>query len=228
MVTAEEAMARFIGFMGREGCSQIVTPNPEIVLNASRDERLKRIISDAELVAPDGVGLVYASRIIGTPLKEKVAGIDLLSRILEWMSLNGGSAYFLGGRPGVAALAAENMRDRHPGLSVAGARDGYFKPEEEEAVVEEINGSGADFLCVALGSPKQELFINRFKGRLRVKAAIGAGGSLDVMAGAVKRAPKFYRDHGLEWLYRLLRQPSRIGRMAALPLFMLRVLLGNK
>jgi N-acetylglucosaminyldiphosphoundecaprenol N-acetyl-beta-D-mannosaminyltransferase len=111
---------------------------------------------------------------------------------------------------------------------VAGARDGYFKPGEEDAVVDEINGSGADFLCVALGSPKQEFFISRFKGRLRARAAMGAGGSLDVMAGAVKRAPKFYRDHGLEWLYRLMRQPSRLGRMAALPLFMLRVLLGNK
>jgi N-acetylglucosaminyldiphosphoundecaprenol N-acetyl-beta-D-mannosaminyltransferase len=120
------------------------------------------------------------------------------------------------------------MREAHPALRVAGLRHGYFGEEEEGAIVAEINGSGADFLCVALGSPKQERFIHRWRAELRPRAAVGVGGSLDVWAGALKRAPAFYRDHGLEWLYRLAQQPTRIRRMAALPLFMLKVLFSRR
>jgi N-acetylglucosaminyldiphosphoundecaprenol N-acetyl-beta-D-mannosaminyltransferase len=120
------------------------------------------------------------------------------------------------------------MRERHPGLIVAGTRHGYYEAEEEHAIVDEINGSGAAFLCAALGSPKQERFIHAHAAELKVRAAIGVGGSLDVWAGEQKRAPAFYRNHGLEWLYRLARQPARIKRAAVLPLFMLKVLFSRK
>jgi N-acetylglucosaminyldiphosphoundecaprenol N-acetyl-beta-D-mannosaminyltransferase len=172
--------------------------------------------------------VVYASRIIGAPLAERVTGIDFLSRALGWSAENGRSVYLLGGAPGIAEKAAENMRGAYPGLKVAGTHDGYFAAGEEAGIVDAINESGADFLCVAMGSPKQEAFVAAHRGELRARAAVGVGGSLDVWAGALKRAPGFFREHGLEWLYRLMQQPSRIGRMAALPLFLIRVLFGNR
>jgi N-acetylglucosaminyldiphosphoundecaprenol N-acetyl-beta-D-mannosaminyltransferase len=228
MVTLAEAAEIFEELMRAEGCSLIVTPNSEILWNASRDAELKAIISGADLVIPDGIGLVYASRIIGSPLSERVTGIDFLGEALRLLARAGESVYLLGGAPGVAEKAAENMRAAYPGLNVAGARHGYYKPEEEAAIADEINGSGAAFLCAALGSPKQERFISAHAGALRARAAIGVGGSLDVWAGVQKRAPAFFRDHGLEWLYRVARQPARVKRAAVLPLFMLRVLAGRK
>ncbi|MDR3294712.1 MAG: WecB/TagA/CpsF family glycosyltransferase [Clostridiales Family XIII bacterium] len=224
MVSADEAMTTFAELMETEGCSQIVTPNSEILWSASKDPVLKAIISGAELVLPDGIGLVYASRLLGVPLRERVTGIDFLSRILAWLSENGKSVYFLGSAPGVAEKAAENMRARFPALKTAGTRNGYFGPEEEAGIVAEINASGADFLCVAMGSPRQERFISAHKAEFTARLAIGVGGSLDIWAGTLKRAPLFFRKHGIEWLYRLAQQPRRIGRMAVLPLFMLRVL----
>jgi N-acetylglucosaminyldiphosphoundecaprenol N-acetyl-beta-D-mannosaminyltransferase len=223
-VSYAEAMEIFETLLRTEACSQIVTPNSEILWNATKDEELKAIIEGADLVIPDGIGLVYASRVIGAPLSARVTGIDFLGAALSRLAEMGESVYLLGGAPGVAEKAAENMRARCPGLRVAGARNGFYKPEEESAIVREINESRALLLCAALGSPKQERFIHAHKASLRVRAAIGVGGSLDVWAGVQKRAPAFFRDHGLEWLYRLARQPARIKRVAAIPLFMLRVL----
>jgi N-acetylglucosaminyldiphosphoundecaprenol N-acetyl-beta-D-mannosaminyltransferase len=228
MVSYTEATEIFGELMRGEGCSLIVTPNSEILWNASKDAELKAIISDAALVIPDGIGLVYASRILGSPLAERVTGIDFLDAALHLLAASGESVYLLGSAPGVAEKAAERMRERHPGLIVSGARHGYYKPDEEPVIVGEINGSGAAFLCAALGSPKQERFMHVHAKELRVRAAIGVGGSLDVWAGEQKRAPAFFRDHGLEWLYRLARQPARIKRAAVLPLFMLRVLLSGR
>lgn len=227
-VTMEQAMERFDRIRKAAGCSLIATPNSEIVILAGKNAELRRAIEEAELVIPDGIGLVYASRILGQPLKERVTGIDFLERALERLAAAGGSAYFLGGRPGVAEKAAAAMEARYPGLRIAGVRDGYFPDTEEENVIATINAAGADLLCVALGAPKQELFIQRNKERLRAAAAVGVGGSFDVFAGEVKRAPRFYREHGLEWLYRLVQQPVRIRRAAALPLFMVRVLLSRR
>ncbi|MDR1571336.1 MAG: WecB/TagA/CpsF family glycosyltransferase [Clostridiales Family XIII bacterium] len=228
MVSADGAAEIFARLMDSEGCSQIVTPNSEIILRASRDAALRGIIAGAALVIPDGIGVVYASRILGSPLAERVTGIDFLSRALGWSAENGRSVYLLGGAPGIAEKAAEKMREAYPGLKVAGTRDGYFAAGEEARVVAAINESRADFLCVAMGSPRQEAFIAAHGGGLCARAAVGVGGSLDVWAGALKRAPGFFRDHGLEWLYRLMQQPSRIGRVAALPLFLLRVLLERR
>ena len=228
-VSRAGAMEIFLDLMDSGGCSLVVTPNSEIVLNASRDSELKRIIESAALVIPDGIGLVYASRMLKNPLLERVTGIDFLSDILAYLEKNGKSAYFLGGKPGIAELAAENMKAKHPGLMVAGRHHGYFNGDDEKGIVEDINRSGAEFLCAAMGSPKQEKFISDHMGEFsNVRAAMGVGGSLDVWAGTLKRAPEFYRKHGLEWLYRLLQEPSRYKRMLKLPVFIVKVAVSKK
>lgn len=228
LIDKETAMQRFKTLFSEPELTAVYTPNSEIVESASHDPELKKLISSAEIIIPDGIGLVYASKIVGHPLKERVTGIDFLESIIAYLEQNGKSVYFFGSKPGVAERAAEKIREKYPALIVAGTHDGYFKPEEEPAIVEEINRSGADFLCVALGAPKQEKFIYDHKTELNAHGAIGVGGSLDVWSGDLKRAPEFYQKHGLEWLYRLLQQPSRAGRMLKLPLFMMKVILKGK
>ena len=228
MVNYEEAMDRFRDFVEKDGVSLIVTPNSEIVVNAGKNEELMDAIKQAEMVIPDGVGLVYASKILGHPLQERVTGIDFLGRALGYLAETGKTAYLFGSKPGIADKAAARMEEAYPGLKIAGTHHGYFKEEEEEEILREINEAAPDLLCVALGSPKQELFVLKYKDRLKAKAAIGVGGSLDVWSGDLKRAPEFYRKHGLEWLYRFIQEPSRYKRMAALPLFMLKVIFSDK
>lgn len=235
MVNNVQAMETFKKLMNRPGCELIVTPNSEIIMNATRDDELRMLIEEAGLIIPDGIGLVYASKIIGEPLKERVTGVDFLTSILEYLEATGQSIFLLGSKPAneerasVADLAAENMLIRFPNLKIAGTQDGYFKKEDEAELVQRINDSGASFLCVALGAPKQEKFIYEHRNEFtNIRAGIGVGGSLDVWAGTVKRAPKFYQQHGLEWLYRLIQEPSRYKRMAQLPLFMIKVIAKGK
>ena len=228
MVNYEAAMDRFRDFVEKDGVSLIVTPNSEIVVNAGKNEALMDAIKQAEMVIPDGVGLVYASKILGHPLQERVTGIDFLGRALGYLAETGKTAYLFGSKPGIADKAAARMEEAYPGLKIAGTHHGYFTEEEEEEILREINEAAPDLLCVALGSPKQELFVLKYKDRLKAKAAIGVGGSLDVWSGDLKRAPEFYRKHGLEWLYRFIQEPSRYKRMAALPLFMLKVIFSDK
>lgn len=227
-IDRDRAVEKFERSFPEPGVTMIVTPNSEIVQRASKEPELCSLIGKADIIIPDGIGLVYASKIIGRPLKERVTGIDFLETIVAYLEKNGKSIYFFGSKPGVAEKAAENIRKKYPQLKVAGCHDGYFKPEEEAGIVGEINDSGADFLCVALGAPKQEKFIYDHRDELRVHGAIGVGGSLDVWAGTLKRAPEFYQKHGLEWLYRLIQEPTRIKRMSALPVFMLRVIAGGR
>ncbi len=222
-VDRAEALAVFDRLLDSEGLSVIVTPNSEILENATRDEALADIIRRADLVIPDGVGLLHASRILGRPLKERVTGIDFSYAALQRLAARGESAYLLGSRPGVAKTAAQKLTEQIPGLVIAGVHDGYFKPEDEEALVREINASGARFLCVALGSPKQEKFLYDHRSELAARVGIGIGGSLDVWSGTLKRAPAFWQKLGLEWLYRLGQQPSRIARTARLPVFLCKV-----
>lgn len=225
MVDKEQASAVFAEIFQQPGCSMIVTPNSEIVQNASKDEELRSLIASADLIIPDGIGLVYASKVMGCPLSERVTGIDFLESIIARLVQTGESIFFFGSKPGVADEAADRMKKKYPGLRVAGTQNGYFQPEEEALIVKQINESGADFLCVALGAPKQERFIAQHRDEFTsVRGAIGVGGSLDVWAGNLKRAPEFYRNHGLEWLYRFIQQPTRFKRMLTLPVFMLRVI----
>ena len=204
-VTVDEAADRALALMERRG-AYLCTPNPEIVMEARRDPEVMAAINGADLVLPDGVGIVWAAKRSGTPLPERVAGIDLLSVLLDRMS---GSVFVLGGRPGAAEKAAENIAAAHPNVSVAGTHDGYFT--DELALTAALGETRPDLLLVCLGAPKQELWMAAHR-ELPVGLMAGLGGAVDVLAGTAERAPLRWREHGLEWLYRLLRQPSRLKR----------------
>jgi N-acetylglucosaminyldiphosphoundecaprenol N-acetyl-beta-D-mannosaminyltransferase len=222
VVNMKQATDIAMGFLETDELSVIYTPNSEIILYASENEEFLPVVNSADLIIPDGIGVVYGAKILGEPLKERVAGFDLVCNLLPVLAEKGKSIYLLGAKPGVAELAAENLKEKYPKLIIAGTHDGYFKDDQE--VIDDINASNPDFLMVCLGFPKQEIWIYNNKHRLNAKVAIGAGGCLDVFAGTVQRAPQFYCDHGIEWLYRLIKQPSRFGRMLALPKFGLKVL----
>lgn len=222
-VTLGDALSVFENLLRGDRLSLIATPNSEILLRASGDPVLSDILHRAELVIPDGIGILYASRILGRPLRERVTGIDFAQNALKLSAQLGCSVYFLGGKPGIADKAAENVKLQIPGLQIAGTRHGYFSEDEIPLIIDEINGSGAEFICVALGSPRQEQFIDAHRGLLHAKVGIGVGGSLDIWSGTLKRAPSFYRNNGLEWLYRLKQEPSRIRRISVLPFFLLKV-----
>lgn len=201
----------------------VFTPNAEIVQACIDEPSLYPVVGSADLLVPDGIGVIKAAKILGTPLKEKVAGVVIGEKLIEELShRQNHSLFLLGGRPGVAQIAAENMTKKYPGLTIAGLHDGYFQKDgaENEAVLEEIRQSGADVLYVCLGAPTQEKWIYANRAALpKVTLLLGLGGSVDVYAGTVKRAPKIFIKLGLEWFYRLCKEPKRIGRMMNLPRF---------
>lgn len=205
----------------RKGCF-VVTPNPEIVMLARENEELKTTIENAALVLPDGIGVIYGAKIMGTPLKERVPGIDFASGLMEKLAVQHGRVYLLGAKPGVAERAGVNLSEKYPGLVIAGTHDGYFT--DDTAIIEEINALKPDLLLVCLGFPKQEFWMRDRGPMLDVGLMAGLGGSLDVFAGVVQRAPAVWQKFGLEWLYRLLKEPSRFRRMMKLPQFLLCVL----
>lgn len=221
----EGAVARVKSLLIKGGTGTVYTPNSEMVVNATKDKGFMNILKSGDLVVPDGIGLILASKIYQNPLSERVTGFDLMVRILEMLDGDGGSIYLLGGRPGIAQRAADNISRQFPDIIIKGTFHGYFNDGEVPDIVQRINSAGADVLFVALGSPKQEKWINRYRDRLNVKVAMGVGGSFDVLAGEVARAPEFFRKAGLEWFYRLVTQPWRAARMLSLPVFVLKVLL---
>lgn len=200
----------------------MVTPNPEIVMQTWESGEVSAAVNGADIVIPDGIGVVKASRILGTPLKERLPGIEIATEILKYLAENGKSAFLLGAKPGVAELAAEQMKKDFPGLIISGTNDGYFK--DDEPVIEKINAAKPDFLLVCLGAPKQELWMARNKARLDVGLMAGLGGTLDVFAGTVQRAPQFWQKLNLEWFYRCLKEPVRFKRIYKLPLFLVKAL----
>lgn len=220
-LTLDEALGRAMELIERRGSPGcfLCTPNPEIVWNARKNKDLAGALAAAHLVLADGVGVIYAARILKKPLRQRLPGIDFAYALLERLTKAGKSVFLLGAAPGVAEAAADALKARFPGLRIAGTQHGYFS--DDGPVLSAINASGADFVMVCLGSPKQELWMLRNRDKLSVGLMAGLGGSLDVMAGKVQRAPVFWQKNGVEWLYRLLKEPKRIRRMAALPLFLL-------
>ncbi len=216
-VTMEQAVERAAGLIGEHRGAYCVTPNAEIAWEAMQDEGFRAIINGADLVLPDGAGVVLGAKILERPLQGKVAGIDFADRLAGYLADKGGSLYLLGSKPGIAELAGENLVKKHPGLKICGTADGYF--QDEASVVETINAPKPDVLFVCLGAPKQERFMAAHKEELNVGLMIGLGGSLDGFAGTVKRAPKWMIRCNLEWLYRLIKEPRRLGRMMRLPKF---------
>ena len=224
MVYIPRAAEKIMQFFNEEGLHKVYTPNSEIIMAAYKKNEFRDVLNNAELLTADGIGVVYASKILGKPIAERAAGFDIACEVLERIKGTSHSVFLFGGKPGVAEIAEEKLKERYPELVIAGKRNGYFKPEDEEDIVNEINTTGADLVFVCLGAPKQELWIDKYKDKLTAKVAMGIGGSLDVFAGTALRAPEFYCKHGLEWFYRLMKQPSRAGRMLALPKFGLTVL----
>lgn len=219
-LTRQEAIKTAVQLIEKHSSSYMVTPNPEIVMAAWENPELMSAVEKADMVIPDGIGVVKAAKILGTPLRERLPGIEIGEAILKYLSDNGKSVFLLGAKPGVAELAARNMSVRFPGLNICGTNDGYFK--EDAPVVAKINAVKPDFLLVCLGAPKQELWMAQNADKLDVGLMAGLGGSLDVFAGTVERAPKKWQDMNLEWLYRCIKEPWRFKRIAKLPLFIIK------
>ena len=216
--TMEEALDHAEVLIAEGGPHLVVTPNAEIVQQARKDAEFAEIIAGADLVIPDGVGVIYASKILSRPLKGRVPGVDFAAGLMERMAKAGRKLFLLGAKPGVAEEAAVRLAQTYPGLIVCGTHDGYF--QEDGPVAEEIKQSGADVVFVCLGAPKQEKWIRKNGKATGASLLIGLGGSLDVFAGRVERAPEAWQKIGMEWLYRGLKEPARLKRIAKLPFFL--------
>lgn len=221
-ISKQEAVEHAYAIQSQHKAYYVVTPNPEIVMLARENEDMRSAAQDAELVIADGIGIIYGAKILGTPMTERIPGIDFSTALMEKMEQEGRSVFLFGSKPGVADKAAENLAKRFPGLKFVGTNDGYFT--DDAPIIEKINDAKPDLLFVCLGAPKQEKWMRSHAAELDVGLMIGAGGSLDVFAGVVERAPEAWQKMGLEWLYRLLKEPSRIGRMMRLPKFLLLVI----
>ena len=222
-MTMDEALSRAEALLRGDKAAYVVTPNAEIAYEALHDGQLREMLNGADLMLPDGAGVVLASKLLRTPVKQKVAGVDFAAGLLGILERNGQSLYLLGGKPGIGELAAQKMLEAHPQLRIAGIADGYFR--DEASVIEKINASGADALFVCLGAPKQERFMVQHRQELHVHLMAGLGGSLDAFAGTVQRAPAWMIRLNLEWLYRLIREPKRFRRMLRLPKYLWAVML---
>ena len=220
-LSLDEAAERALALISERRSSVAVTPNAEILLAAQHDKKLRDILQRADLTVADGVGALFASWILGKPLRHRVPGIDLAGAVMARLARTGGSVYLLGAKPGIGELAARQLKAQYPGLCVAGIHDGYFSEAEEGTVLREINAVCPALLLVCMGSPRQEKWLDEHARRLSFGLGIGLGGALDVFAGQKRRAPAVLRRAGLEWLYRLICEPWRIMRMVRLPLLLL-------
>ncbi|MDR2166715.1 MAG: WecB/TagA/CpsF family glycosyltransferase [Clostridiales bacterium] len=223
-LTPEQAKDRFLGLLESEAPSLVVTPNPEMVMLAQRDANFMELLNSADLCVPDGIGVVWASKFTQSVIEQRVPGIDLILAVFKSRRGRQARYFFLGGAPGVADDAKDAMEAQFPGLRVIDTHHGYFHDDFENEVVERIAAAKPDIVLVGLGFPRQERWIAANKGRLGAKVLMGVGGSFDVMSGNLRRAPAVFQKMGLEWLYRLLRQPSRIWRQRVLLKFVFKVL----
>lgn len=218
-VTMAEALVLARQLLNGERPAYCVTPNAEMAYEALCDEDFRAILNGADIVLPDGAGVVMGARILKTPLKQKVAGIDFAQQLLPVLEETGMRLFLLGSKPGVAEQAAQRIAAQYPDLCICGTADGYFSDDAE--AIEKVNAAKTDVLYVCLGAPKQELFMYHHRNDLNVRMMIGLGGTLDGIAGIVKRAPAWMIRLQLEWLYRLIKEPRRIGRMMRLPKFVI-------
>ena len=224
-LTRQQAAQAGAALLEAPGFHYAVTPNPEFLLAAEKDASFRKILNEADLTLPDGIGVIYAARILGRPLQGRVTGIDFAGDLLARLNETGGRLYLLGAKPGVAQRAGENIQAQYPNLVLCGTHDGYF--QDNAAVAGEIAQAGPDLLFVCLGAPKQEKWMAQWGPATGARLAIGLGGVLDVYSGQVERAPEMFQKLGLEWAYRLMKEPSRVGRMARLPLVLVKALKGR-
>jgi N-acetylglucosaminyldiphosphoundecaprenol N-acetyl-beta-D-mannosaminyltransferase len=227
-VTTEETLALIEQFVREKTPLQICTVNPEFIMRAQHDAEFKRILNDSALNLPDGIGVIWAARRLGHPLRERVAGSDLVGLIADRARSTGWRIFLLGAAEGVAEQAAVILRGRYPQTNIVGAYAGSPRLEEEASIAARIRSSRADVLLVAYGAPQQDKWIDRNGEQTGVAVAIGIGGSLDFIVGTQKRAPRWLQNLGLEWLYRLIREPWRWRRQLALPRFVWQVLFAKR
>lgn len=228
-LTMNESVAVLEEKLQKKEQAFVVTANAEIIMMCQQDKEYNNIVSEqADLVLPDGAGAVWAGRYLGNEVPERVAGFDLYNQLLKLSADKGYKAYFFGGAPGVAETAKDKAEELYPGVQIVGCRNGYFTEAEEEAIIKEINDAAPDMLFVALGAPKQEKWLVKYRKQLKPRVLMGIGGSFDVLAGKMERAPKWMQEASLEWAFRLYKQPSRFMRMLALPKFVLKVIFCKK
>lgn len=231
-INFDEATEEIKNYLKGDKLKVIYTPNTEIVMGARDDENLKELLNRGDLVTADGIGLIYASKIKKRPLKERVTGYYMSVKMLEIGNENGYSIYLLGGKDGVAKSAAEKIKKTYPNIKISGYHHGYFKGchmgykdnEDEIKIINEINMANPDIIFVGLGFPKQEIWIDANRNKIKAKVIIGNGGVMDILSGNTKKVPKIFEKLGLEWLYRLIKEPSRIKRQIVIPKFILKIL----
>lgn len=214
-ITMEEALDRARELLRGEEAAYCVTPNAEMAYEALHDEAFCALLNGAAMVLPDGAGVILGAKILKTPLRQKVAGVEFARNLLPVLEEDGRRLFLFGSKPGIAEAAADNLKKEYPGLCICGTADGYFTDETE--VVQTIRAAQPDAVFVCLGAPKQEYFMQAHKDELGARLLVGLGGTLDNFAGTVRRAPRWMIRLQLEWLYRLVKEPRRIGRMMRLP-----------
>lgn len=222
-ITMGEAVARIDGFIEKRTPVLVATANAEMLMRATHDGALRRILQGAAMVTPDGAGTVWAAHHLGHAMPERVAGYDMVQELMREAPAKHRRIFFFGSAPGVAELAKKKAESLYPGIEIVGTRNGFFSEKDEPGIIEEIRKAKPDLLLAALGVPKQEKWLYAHKDELGVPVSIGVGGTLDVMAGVMKRAPRWMQKAKLEWLFRGMLQPKRAGRLMALPKFVLKV-----
>lgn len=222
-ITMGEAVARIDSFIEKRTPVLVATANAEMLMRATHDGALRRILQGAAMVTPDGAGTVWAAHHLGHAMPERVAGYDMVQELMREAPAKHRRIFFFGSAPGVADKAKKKAEQLYPGIEIVGTRNGFFTAADEPAIIEEIKAAHPDILLAALGVPKQEKWLAKHLGELGVPVAIGVGGTFDVMAGVMKRAPRWMQRAKLEWLFRGMMQPKRAGRLLALPCFVLKV-----
>lgn len=223
-LTMEDALDLAASISTRTAPQTVMAVNPEKVMRARYDRQLLEQLRRARMLIPDGIGVVLAARMLGLGRLKRVPGSELMPRLCELAAREGHRVFLFGASPDVNARTAEVLRRRYKGLVIAGTEHGFLAEDDMPDLIQRINSLGVDFLFVALGSPKQEDWIDRYIPHLQVKLCQGVGGTFDVIAGCVRRAPLVFRAVHLEWLYRLVTNPRRLRRQTALPLFAFQVL----
>lgn len=222
-LTFDEAMGKLKDFLLGNEKKIIVTPNAEIAELAFENKEINELINKADFIAPDGIGVIYASKILKKPLKQKVAGVDLAFALLPILEKENKTLFLFGGKEGVAEKAKQKIQEQYPAIIINGIQSGYYANEEE--IIQEINKVQPDVLFVCLGAPKQEKFMVYNKEKLNAKLMFGLGGVLDVISGNAKRAPNIFVNLGLEWFYRLISEPKRFKRMLKLPKYLMNAII---
>ncbi|MFI3230035.1 MAG: WecB/TagA/CpsF family glycosyltransferase [bacterium] len=227
-ITLNDAVKHIASNLNRDDYNNkqiIFTPNPEFVINALNDDEFMEILNKSSFNIPDGIGIIIASKILGHNINNRLPGFDLVQAVFEDIQDKDITVYFLGSSEENINKAKSEMQKKYKNLKIIGCRNGYFKSDEDNIIIQEINSLSPDLLLVGLGSPRQEKWIYNNKDKLKAKVMIGVGGSFDVMSGNVKRAPEFFIKYNLEWFYRLITQPKRFIRMLKLPLFLIKVII---